>query len=109
MVKAKKGIKSKSEAAKKERTPSFVCETPVRVTRANEKILNACFESARQMYNDLLGEAMRRLTLMRQSKLYSAAKAIPATDEARYEERIALFKHPNCLWLLGVRFVPLRN
>lgn len=71
---------------------SFVCEIPLRVTQASANVLNARFEAARQMYNALLGEGMRRLKLMRQSKEFSQARAISSTDTLRHNERAALFK-----------------
>ena len=55
----------------KDRSLSFVCEIPLRATQTNTRILNARFEAARQMYNALLGEGMRR-----QSKKYNQAQAI---------------------------------
>jgi transposase len=75
-----------------EQTPSFVCEIPLLANRTNEKILNARFEAARQMYNALLGEGMRSLNLMRQSKTYQQARSILPTDEKRKSERSTLFK-----------------
>ncbi|WP_035454278.1 hypothetical protein, partial [Alicyclobacillus herbarius] len=55
--------KTKSTYEKKKRTPSFVCEIPLRVTRRQEQILEARFEAGRQMYNAVLGEAKNRLAL----------------------------------------------
>ena len=61
-------------------TPSFVCEIPLRVTQAQARVLGTCFEVARQFYNALLGEALRRLGLLRQSTAYQAARRdIPRT------------------------------
>ena len=71
---------------------SFVCEIPLRVAQASANVLNARFEAARQMYNALLAEGMRRLKLMRQSKEFSQARAISSTDTLRHNERAALFK-----------------
>ncbi|WAH39315.1 transposase [Alicyclobacillus dauci] len=69
-----------------------MCEIPLRVTRWQARVLNARFEAARQMYNALLGEAMRRLRLMRQSRLYSTARVIDSTDKERLAERRGLFQ-----------------
>ncbi len=60
-----------STSNQRERTPSFVCEIPLRVTRRQEKKLEARFEAARQLYNTLLVEARRRLVLFRQSVWYT--------------------------------------
>ncbi|MDI6914820.1 MAG: transposase [Desulfitobacteriaceae bacterium] len=89
-------LKSNSLSNNKNRSgklsPSFICEIPLCVTRSNAKILNARFEAARQMYNALLGEGMRRLKLMRQSKVYQQAKAVSPTDASRQTERMRFFK-----------------
>jgi hypothetical protein len=50
------------------RTPSFVCEVPLRVSRAQERTLLARLEAARQVYNARLGQARRRVRLVRESK-----------------------------------------
>src|SRR5260221_2597641 len=42
------------------RTPSFVCEVPLRVGPAEERALRARLEAARALYNACLGEARRR-------------------------------------------------
>jgi putative transposase len=47
-----------TEPAKK-RTPSFVCEIPLRVTPAQERTLLARFEAERQVYNACLGDGSR--------------------------------------------------
>jgi len=51
-----------------------VCEVPLRVTRRQERTLEARFEAGRQIYNALLGEAKKRLALVRQSIWYTKAK-----------------------------------
>lgn len=55
----------------KSKTPSFVCEIPLRVTRRQEWTVEARFEAERQLYNALLREAKKRLKLIRQSVWYS--------------------------------------
>ncbi|MFC4770162.1 hypothetical protein [Effusibacillus consociatus] len=79
---------SKTKSMSKRKTPSFVCEIPLVVTRKQERVLNTRFEAARHMYNALLCEAMKRLRLMQQSKEYQSAKAIPHDQK---EERRAAF------------------
>jgi len=54
-------------------TPSFVCEVPLRVSPAHEKVLLARLEAARQLYNACLGEAVRRIRLIQQSRLWQKA------------------------------------
>src|SRR5260221_13344983 len=65
------------------RTPSFVCEVPLRVSRAQERILLARLEAARQVYNACLGEARQRVRLGRESKAFQRARTLPRDDAAR--------------------------
>jgi transposase len=50
---------------------------PLRTTSSDEKRLLARLEAARQVYNACLGESLKRLALLRQSKAYQAAKKMP--------------------------------
>ena len=71
------------------RTPSFVCEVPLRVTPAQERTLLARLEAARQVYNACLGAARRRVRLVRESKAYRHARTLPRDDperKARFRE-----------------------
>jgi putative transposase len=58
-------------------TPSFVTEIPLRGSSSEEKRLLARLEAARQVYNACLGEALRRLGQLRQSKAYQHARKQP--------------------------------
>lgn len=69
-------------------TPSFVCELPLKVTPADEGILLSRLDAARQIYNACLGEAMRRVRLIRQSKDFSRARSLRSNNP----ERKVLFK-----------------
>ncbi len=69
-------------------TPSFVTELPLVVSSANESVLLSRLEAARQMYNALLGEAMRRVKLIRQSKDFNRARTLAPNNP----ERKVLFK-----------------
>ena len=69
-------------------TPSFVCELPLVVSPASEGVLLRRLEAARQMYNALLGEAMRRVRLIRQSKDFNRARSLKPNNP----ERKVLFK-----------------
>ncbi|MBE9148238.1 transposase [Coleofasciculus sp. LEGE 07092] len=73
---------------KKSPTPSFVCEIPLKISPANEGILLSRFEAARQMYNACLGEAMRRIRLIRQSRDFNKARSLKSNNP----ERKVLFK-----------------
>ena len=72
-----------AEAKTRKRTKSFICELPLRVTPAEERVLLARLEAARQVYNACLGEAKRRVGLVRQSKAFQRARALPKDDQAR--------------------------
>ena len=63
-----------AKASSKTKTLSFVTEIPLVVSATDESVLLSRFEAGRQLYNACLGEAMRRLKLVKQSKLYQSAK-----------------------------------
>ena len=69
-------------------TPSFVTELVLVVSPANESVLLSRLEAARQMYNACLGEALRRVKLIRQSKEFNKARSSYASNP----ERKVLFK-----------------
>lgn len=58
---------------------SFVAEFPLRTTLADKRALSVSLDAARQVYNACLGEALRRLDRMRESKAWQAARALPKT------------------------------
>ena len=61
----------------KAKTDSFIVEIPLAITSSEEKHLLARLEAARQVYNACLGESLKRLGLLRQSKTYQAAQKMP--------------------------------
>ena len=61
----------------KAKTDSFIVEVPLEITPSEEKRLLARLEAARQVYNACLGESLKRLALLRQSKAYQAAQKMP--------------------------------
>src|SRR5690349_2223818 len=65
------------------RTPSFVCEVPLRVDRAQERTLLARLEAARQVYNACLGEARKRTRLVCESRAFQHARTLSRDDPAR--------------------------
>ena len=67
---------------------SFVCEIPLAVNPSAKAELTSVFEAARQLYNACLGETLRRLRLMRESRAYQAARRLPK----KAKERTAEFK-----------------
>jgi len=74
----------------RENTAVFITELPLRVTPNQESTILVRFEFARQLYNACLGEALRRLALMRQSKQYQSAGYIPK-DQSHARERASAF------------------
>jgi putative transposase len=64
---------------------AFVSEIPLRVTQRQEATILVRFGIARQLYNACLGESLRRLNLMRQSKTYQSACYIPKDEEHKKE------------------------
>jgi transposase len=69
-------------------SPSFVCELALVVSPASEGILLSRLEAARQMYNACLGQAMKRVNLIRQSKDFNKARSLKPANP----ERKVLFK-----------------
>lgn len=59
------------------KTPSFITELRLWTTSGEEKRLLSRLEAARQVYNACLGESLKRLGLLRQSKAYQAARKMP--------------------------------
>jgi transposase len=59
------------------KTPSFVTELPLQVSPSQERTLLVRLDAARQVYNACLGESLKRLDLLRQSKVYQAARKMP--------------------------------
>ena len=58
-------------------SPSFVVTLPLKTTPADERACGIALDAARQIYNAVLGEALRRLDRMRQSKEFAAARQMP--------------------------------
>src|SRR5215472_7612894 len=81
-------VRSRTTDERPRRTPSFVCEVPRRVPPREERILLARLEAARQVYNACLGEARKRVQLVRESKAFRAARTRSKEDP----ERTPLFR-----------------
>src|SRR5258708_20638709 len=75
-------VRSPDDPAALAHSPSFVCEVPLRVSRAQERILLARLEAARQVYNACLGEACTRVRLVREAKAFQRARTLPRDDAA---------------------------
>jgi len=59
------------------KTPAFTTEMPHKVAPSQEKKLLKRLEAARQVYNACLGESLKRLRLLKQSKAYQKARKMP--------------------------------
>ena len=95
-----KSKKKKARPAKKVSLgtlPSFVCELPLVLDGGNKHVLEVRFETARQAYNAILGEALRRLDRMREAKAYQAARKLPhgTPGSAAARARSAAFRALN--------------
>ncbi|WP_082177494.1 MULTISPECIES: RNA-guided endonuclease TnpB family protein [Acidithiobacillus] len=73
--------------------PSFVLELPLVVHPHENRVLSVRFEAGRQLYNAVLGEALRRLDLMKQSRAWAAARKMPKgpPKSAEQKDRAAAF------------------
>ena len=95
-------------------TPTFLLELPLRADAGQAKRLRAHFEAARCLYNALLGEAMKRLRAMRADPAWREARAIPLTHKQERKEAFtrlrqaygfseyalnSFAKEANCSWI----------
>ena len=72
-------------------TASFIAEFPLPTTAADERALRIQLDAGRNIYNAALGEALRRLDLMRESRAWQAARALP-----KGRERSGAFRALHC-------------
>jgi putative transposase len=61
-------------------TPSFICELPLTLIAHDERRLCIRLDCARQVYNAVLGESLKRLSLLRQSKAFQAARRLRSLE-----------------------------
>lgn len=76
--------------AKRYETSSFILELPLLASPAEESTILARLEAARQVVNACLGESLRRLSLLKQSKAFQAARTMP-----KGQKRTSAFKEAN--------------
>jgi hypothetical protein len=57
--------------------PTFITELPMVASRAHDAVMLDRFEAARRLNNAVLGDGLKALALMRESKAWAAAKAMP--------------------------------
>jgi putative transposase len=70
----------------RKKTPSFIAEFPLLTTPVDERELSIRLDAARNIYNACLGESLRRLDLMCESKAWQAAQAMPKHTERAIEK-----------------------
>src|SRR5260370_22627044 len=70
-------------------TPSFILSLPLQVNAQQAAPLHAHFECARQLYNALLAEAMKRLARMKADPTWQAACSIPRSDKPARSQAFA--------------------
>ena len=75
----------------KNTTSSFITEIPLKTGSRERAILRKRFWAAKQQYNTPLGEALKRLTHMRDDERYSKA-AVLYKQEGKKKEAASLFK-----------------
>ena len=68
--------------------PTFITELPLVASLAQDAVMQARFEAARRLFNAVLGDGLKALALMRESKTWAAAKAMPK-GEPKSDERKA--------------------
>ena len=70
--------------------PSFILALPLQVNSQQAAHLHAHYECARQLYNALLAEAMKRLTRMKADPAWQATRALPRSQR---KARSTAFAH----------------
>jgi len=65
----------------KSKTPSFVLELPLETTSVHETAMLKRLEAGRHLYNACLGEALKRLDLIRQSREFKKIMVLPPGKE----------------------------
>lgn len=80
----------------KTKTPTFVLELPLRTTPVQESTIFVRLDAGRQLYNACIGEALKRLGLIKQSKEYQRIVCLPKTINSEpNKERIEAFNDIN--------------
>ena len=69
------------------KTPSFITEIPLKTSSYEESILKKRFWVAKQQYNALLGECLKRLDGMKKDSRYKKASLLYKSKETRKEAK----------------------
>ncbi len=78
--------------ARRSKTASFSGELPLILSGDDERVLRVRLDCARQVYNAVLGESLRRLALLRQAKAYQEAHTLPRRTKAERTARAVAFR-----------------
>lgn len=78
--------------AKKKTTPTFIHEFPLVATPRDQRILDTRLHAAAQVYNAVLGEGLKRLDLMRESREWRQTVKLDKDDPQRKTRFQALRK-----------------
>ncbi len=65
---------------------SFVTEVPLVTSSSDLAVLASRLEAGRQLYNATLSEAVKRLSLLRNSNLFTEAKSVPKSQKTARKE-----------------------
>ena len=78
----------------RETTASFICEVPLKATPADERELLIRLDCARMVYNACLGESLRRLRQLHESRAFKDAKKLPkgVRGSEAYQKRKEAFR-----------------
>ncbi|MGB3206811.1 MAG: transposase [Crinalium sp.] len=79
----------------KSKTSSLITEIPLIVDSKQESELLSRFQTARQLYNACLNEAMVRMELVRKSEVYQAARNLPREQK---KQRSSMFSKAKALY-----------
>src|SRR5215472_16755988 len=91
MPRQRQTIAAEKTSANK-RTPTVLLELPLQVTQGQAKRLRAHLEAARQLYNAILSEGLRRLRRMRADPAWQAARAIPRTHKQERKRAVGALR-----------------
>ena len=73
----------------KSTTASFIHELKLKITPHEKRVLSKRLEAGRQLYNACLGESLKRLRQLRESKIYQKARHLPREQKNATGKRVA--------------------
>ncbi|WP_144554557.1 hypothetical protein [Bacillus sp. X1(2014)] len=77
------------------KTPSFIATIRLRTNAQEEKLILMLSDCGRQLYNACLGEGLKRIKAIQNTKLYKETVRLSKTLETDIEKRRANFKYLN--------------